>query len=222
MAITKASSNAVAPAAKGDLVAGSATNDAAVLAVGANGTVLTAASGEATGLQWATPAGYNPNYTLINAGGTALSSTSTSITGISAKTDLYIWILGMKTSSGQGHNYTFTFNSDTGANYNMAGIRHDSVDAPLARPISNYSDQTSGAINFGISSTYTVNAIIRVSGCNTSGLKVFASNSSSSQNDDSFNYQAQGHYTGSSTISSVQIKTSGSTFSAGTVYVYGA
>ncbi len=128
----------------------------------------------------------------------------------------------MQTSSGQGHNYTFTINNDTGAKYNMAGARHNSVDAPLIRPISGYSDQTSGAINFGISSTHTVNAIIRISGCNSSGIKVFASNSSSSTNDDSFNYQAQGHFTGTSTVSSIEIKTSGSTFSAGTVYVYGA
>jgi len=72
MAITKASGNAVSPAAKGDLVAGSATNDAAVLTVGANGTVLTAASGETTGLQWATP----------SSGGMTLISTTT-LTGAS-------------------------------------------------------------------------------------------------------------------------------------------
>ena len=56
MAITKATASSIAPAAKGDLVAGSATNDAAVLGVGANNTVLTADSSEATGLKWATPA----------------------------------------------------------------------------------------------------------------------------------------------------------------------
>jgi len=72
MAITKASGNAVSPAAKGDLVAGSATNDAAVLTVGANGTVLTAASGQATGLEWATP----------SSGGMTLISTTT-LTGAS-------------------------------------------------------------------------------------------------------------------------------------------
>jgi len=55
MAITKATASSIAPAAKGDLVAGSATNDAAVLGVGANDTVLTADSTEATGLKWATP-----------------------------------------------------------------------------------------------------------------------------------------------------------------------
>ena len=67
MAITKASSSAVAPAAKGDLVAGSATNDAAVLGVGANNTVLTADSTEATGLKWATPAGASFVGVSVNA-----------------------------------------------------------------------------------------------------------------------------------------------------------
>jgi len=57
MAITKASGNSVTAAAKGDLVVGSATNDSSILAVGTNDYVLTAASGEATGLKWAAPAG---------------------------------------------------------------------------------------------------------------------------------------------------------------------
>jgi hypothetical protein len=42
--------------AKGDLVVGTGADAFARLGVGANGTVLTAASGEATGLQWAAPA----------------------------------------------------------------------------------------------------------------------------------------------------------------------
>jgi len=43
--------------AKGDLIAATAADTASRLAVGANGTVLTADSAEATGLKWATPAG---------------------------------------------------------------------------------------------------------------------------------------------------------------------
>ena len=43
--------------AKGDLIAGTAADTVARLAVGANGTVLTADSAEATGLKWATPSG---------------------------------------------------------------------------------------------------------------------------------------------------------------------
>lgn len=55
MAITKATASSVAPAAKGDLVVGSGTNDAAVLAVGTNGHILTADSAQSTGLKWAAP-----------------------------------------------------------------------------------------------------------------------------------------------------------------------
>jgi hypothetical protein len=47
---------------KGDLLSRNAS-DLARLAVGSNGKVLTAASGEATGLEWATPADENPTST---------------------------------------------------------------------------------------------------------------------------------------------------------------
>ena len=70
MPITKASSNAVAAAAKGDLVVGNATNDSGVLAVGSTDQVLTVDSSTATGLKWATP----------SSGGMTLIST-TSCTG---------------------------------------------------------------------------------------------------------------------------------------------
>lgn len=53
MGISKATASSVAPAAKGDLVVGSGTNDAAVLTVGTNNHVLTADSSTATGLKWA-------------------------------------------------------------------------------------------------------------------------------------------------------------------------
>jgi hypothetical protein len=92
MPISKATASSIAPAAKGDLVVGSATNDAAVLGVGANGTVLTAASGEATGLQWATPS--SGGMTLLST--TTLSGATTTISSISgAYTDLYVLIYGM-------------------------------------------------------------------------------------------------------------------------------
>lgn len=92
MAITKASGNAVSPAAKGDLVAGSATNDAAVLGVGANGTVLTAASGQATGLEWATPS--SGGMTLLST--TTLSGASTTISSINQTyNDLFVLVTGI-------------------------------------------------------------------------------------------------------------------------------
>ena len=62
MAITKATASSIAPAAKGSIVVGSATNDAGVLAVGTNTHILVADSTETLGMKWAAPAG---GYTLI-------------------------------------------------------------------------------------------------------------------------------------------------------------
>jgi hypothetical protein len=66
MPITKATASSIAPAAKGDLVVGSATNDAAVLAVGSNDQVLTADSSTATGLKWAAVATPASGLTFIS------------------------------------------------------------------------------------------------------------------------------------------------------------
>jgi hypothetical protein len=62
--------------AKGDLVVGTGADTFARLAVGANGTVLTAASGEATGLEWATPAGGGKVLQVVS----AVYTTATTIT----------------------------------------------------------------------------------------------------------------------------------------------
>jgi hypothetical protein len=64
--------------AKGDLIAATAADTAARLAVGANGTVLTADSAEATGLKWATPTA--GGYTLIST--TTLSGSSVNLSSI--------------------------------------------------------------------------------------------------------------------------------------------
>lgn len=70
--VTITNSMATAIDAKGDLVAGTGADAFSRLGVGANNTILTADSAEATGLKWATPA---------SAGGMTLLST-TSISGL--------------------------------------------------------------------------------------------------------------------------------------------
>ena len=62
--VTVTNSMATAIDAKGDLIGGTGSDTFARLAVGANGTVLTADSGEATGLKWATPS--SGGLVLIN------------------------------------------------------------------------------------------------------------------------------------------------------------
>lgn len=66
--------------AKGDIIAATADNTVARLAVGANNTVLTADSTTATGLKWATPTGSTTGTILQVVTGTYATSTSSSST----------------------------------------------------------------------------------------------------------------------------------------------
>ena len=68
--------------AKGDIIAATAADTVARLAVGSNDQVLTADSSTATGLKWATPSA--GGMTLINTGGTTLTGSSVTISSIPA------------------------------------------------------------------------------------------------------------------------------------------
>ncbi len=65
--------------AKGDLIAATAADSVSRLAIGANNTVLTADSAEATGMKWATPAAGGKVLQVVE-GTNAVESSSTSST----------------------------------------------------------------------------------------------------------------------------------------------
>lgn len=94
--MTKAVSNATAPAAKGDLVIGSGTKVSSVLGVGSNDQVLMADSTAATGLKWGTVS--SGGMTLLST--TTLSGSSTVISSISGSyKDLAILVESVTLSS---------------------------------------------------------------------------------------------------------------------------
>jgi hypothetical protein len=81
--VTVTNSMATEIDAKGDLIAGTGDDAFSRLAIGANDTVLTADSAEATGLKWAAPAGGALAISQI-ATGNVNSGTSVSISSLSA------------------------------------------------------------------------------------------------------------------------------------------
>jgi hypothetical protein len=85
--VTVTNSMATAIDAKGDLVAGTGADAFSRLGVGANNTVLTADSAEATGLKWATPAGGGKVLQAVYASYSTSASNSTNTyadTGLTA------------------------------------------------------------------------------------------------------------------------------------------
>jgi hypothetical protein len=98
--------------AKGDLIAATAADTPARLAVGTNGQILTADSTAATGLAWATAS--SGSMTQLATG--TLSGLTPSISSISGSyKHLELWVTD---PYGTGANIiNIRFNSDTGANY---------------------------------------------------------------------------------------------------------
>jgi hypothetical protein len=99
--------------AKGDIVAATAADTVARLAVGANDTVLTADSTAATGLKWATPA--SGGMTLLST--TTLSGTSITLSSIpSTYRNLYIVIRNYLPAT-DNSSILLRFNGDAATRY---------------------------------------------------------------------------------------------------------
>jgi hypothetical protein len=101
---------------KGDIVAATAANAPSRLAIGANDTVLTAASGEATGLKWASAGGA---FTRIGANtseqtttsGSAVNLVTVTCTSTALGTPILIVGNARKASSANGFGIGLSYNS---------------------------------------------------------------------------------------------------------------
>jgi len=212
--------------AKGDIIAATASDTVARLAVGSNGTVLTADSAETTGLKWVSSAPPATNFTLV--GTVSLSGTNIyTISGISGANQLLIMF--DDTTVQQSSFLTLRFNGDTAQNYRYVGpniVNNGSWTLSTTgvwRNINSDSDKISIA-RTSISTGSNAAGYLFVDGCNSLGVKTFHGAGGATQDGSSttqYNWIG-GYWNNTSTISSVSILNSTLNFSSGTMRVYKA
>jgi hypothetical protein len=184
--------------AKGDIIAATAADTVARLAVGANDTVLTADSSAATGLKWATAAG--GGITLLST--TSLSGTTTTISSISqAYKNLYYELVGTTSSSGR---FFLNPNNNTGQ-YSQVNNTGATTDTNIISSASN-STVTQGAfVSIWDYTSSNKHAILNI-GTNGGASTIIAG----------------GYHDSTAPITSITITTStGSPTLSGTVKIYG-
>jgi hypothetical protein len=213
MAITKATASSIAPAAKGDLVAGSATNDAAVLGVGANDTVLTADSSEATGLKWATPS--SGGMTLIST--TTLTGASVTLSSI-PQTFNHLQLVIQNYRPSTDTDLRMRINGDTGVRYisNLSGSTNVSFDAASMAIAVDQQESSVASQFFNVTTipNYTNSVTWKIAFCYGLGN----GNSDPTAATGRFGTSA---YNQTGAISSLTLYPDSGTFTSGTVLLYG-
>jgi len=203
---------------KGDVYTFSTVD--ARLGVGANNTVLTADSAQATGLKWATPTAAAPNgYTLLNSGGTTLSGSSTvTISGISNVTSLIIMTFDASSSASQ--TISVRINGDSTAKYNTAGLEFT---ASTAAQWWGESTSELTCANLSNNSASVAYIAVTIDSAASTAFKRVSVNGMASAGGGSGQkgYVHQGRYEGTAVVTSVSL-VSTANFDAGKVYVYGA
>jgi hypothetical protein len=202
--------------AKGDLIAATAADTVSRLGVGANGTVLTADSAEATGIKWAAASG--GGMTLIASGSMSGSSVSVSVpTGyinvmwvvqgatLSSGDQIFWRINGVSSGVYQG-SYTTRQGSSAGANY-----------------VSFYNNSTSLLIEGTPDSAQKINFVFTVFNVDIANEHAFTLNNSYVSSTGQANQNISGRTTDTAAVTALSVSRAGgsATFNGGTYYLYG-
>jgi hypothetical protein len=200
--------------AKGDIIAATAADTVSRLAVGANDTVLTADSTQATGIKWATVA--SGGMTLLDTV-TLSGATTTSNTFSSSYKQLFVYVNGLYASA-EGV-LQLRLNADTGANNSFVLVDAYSgtaTDGGIA-------DSVNSIAYYGTSSTdlQKTNGFFTVTRPSDTS-EVFINSNFLGRRTSQIRWSVgNGIYNNSAAITSILFRAATGTFTAGTAYIYG-
>jgi hypothetical protein len=164
------------------------------------------------------------NWTLLNAGGTALTGATKITVSFTAPKQLLVLMVGA--SSGNARSFfEIRPNDDSGADYSTGGFFVQPDNITLSEGVGSYSAKTE--ISFGTMSNNAasiVQASLFMDLCNQTGTKFYSvtagGNPGGGQGHQLF--AQQGLMEAGATITSVAVTSSTGNFDAGTLYVFGA
>jgi hypothetical protein len=200
--------------AKGDLIAATANDTPARLAVGANGQTIVANSSASTGLAYSNNA---PLGGLPALSTTTLTGASTiTVSGISNVSRLAITI--NEASADAGSYISLRFNGDSGASYGYYGVFNSAGTIASAGLVNSASIPVARQGNAGGNN---INAHLNVEGSFSSGMLQYNLGSAfNGTGGEAYNWS--GFYVGSAQITSISIISSVGNFDNGTLFIRGA
>jgi hypothetical protein len=201
--------------AKGDIIAATAADTVARLAVGANDTVLTADSSTATGLKWATPAA--GGMTLIST--TTLTGASVTLSSIPSTYNHLQFVVRNFKPATDDEQLCLRFNGDSGSNRYI----FTDANALATNPFNNTKIELDIGVDNSVDENLYVYTIPDYANSTTrkfvEGISVANDNATTANINYVYN---KGFYNQLTAISSLVIFTAtGGNFTSGTVYLYG-
>jgi hypothetical protein len=217
--VTITNSMATAIDAKGDLVAGTGADTFAKLTVGANNTVLTADSAEATGLKWAAAAS-GGGMTVISSGN--LTGSAISVSGITGYKNIQVVLRNYYPSVG-GESAYFRLNGNTTSIYTYSMIKGTStaIDNTIATSVFGLDDNLTSPKNASNGNSVVFNVYDIAS---TTGVKLVSWQNRYIDNpSNAKKFTANfGYWDSTSAVTEVNINMGGgANFDGGTYIVYG-
>lgn len=204
---------------EGDLIVGNATGDPVRVAVGTAGQVL-ASDGDT--VEWVAVPAPDASYSLLNAGGTALTGAAIITVSFSAKNKIFAVCDGGTTGSAALIDFSWRVNGDTtSANYRSAGLKAEG--SPLGIAAVNIAGTFEfQAFGTGNSVSSVGHSFINILNADSTvdAKPTIVSGSAGFGEAKSFSYT--GIYKGTSAITSLAIRSLSGNFTGGTIYVYGA